>query len=111
MASRSKRKQRFRLEHERTILAEFKKEWKPTAERIDKKISRLLELARTYDPLFLLSGLTMEHCVKLSADEKEHSKPQNPVTAGAMTGAAPLFGLDRFQDIQPGQALAAGARR
>jgi len=33
------------------------------------------------------------------------------VTAGSMTGAAPLFGLDRFQDVQPGQALAAGARQ
>ena len=33
------------------------------------------------------------------------------VTAGAMTGVAPLFGLDRFQDVQPGQALAAGARQ
>jgi glycine oxidase len=33
------------------------------------------------------------------------------VTAGAMTGAAPLFGLDRFQGAQPKQALAAGARR
>ena len=33
------------------------------------------------------------------------------VTSGSMTGAAPLFGLDRFQGIQPGQALAAGARQ
>jgi glycine oxidase len=33
------------------------------------------------------------------------------VTAGSMTGAAPLFGLDRFQSVQPGQALAAGARQ
>jgi glycine oxidase len=32
------------------------------------------------------------------------------VTAGAMTGAAPLFGLDRFRGAQPGQALA-GARQ
>ena len=33
------------------------------------------------------------------------------VTAGSMTGAAPLFGLGRFQGVQPGQALTAGARR
>ena len=33
------------------------------------------------------------------------------VTSGSMTGAASLFGLDRFQGVQPGQALAAGARR
>ena len=33
------------------------------------------------------------------------------VTSGSMTGAAPLFGLDRFQGIQPGRALAAGARQ
>jgi glycine oxidase len=32
------------------------------------------------------------------------------VTAGSMPGAAPLFGLDRFQAVQPGQRLAAGAR-
>jgi glycine oxidase len=32
------------------------------------------------------------------------------VTAGSMTGAAPLFGLDRFGGVQPGQALTAGAR-
>jgi glycine oxidase len=33
------------------------------------------------------------------------------VTAGSMTGAAPSFGLDRFQVAQPGQLLAAGVRR
>jgi glycine oxidase len=33
------------------------------------------------------------------------------VTSGSMTGAAPLFGLDRFQDVQPRHVLAAGARR
>jgi glycine oxidase len=33
------------------------------------------------------------------------------VTSGSMTGAAPLFGLDRFQGGQTGQALTAGVRR
>jgi glycine oxidase len=33
------------------------------------------------------------------------------MTSGSMTGAAPLFGFDRFRGVQPGQALVAGARQ